>query len=207
VHPRCRDAQLRGDNHGAIRRAAISFRIQEAQPHVNHERRQAPVPLPVATIKKWNFPNWKTLKDALKPADTSVDQASFYMLNLYRSNLEVRLRTIDQKALSAEQQEIFTAVTGLLKEPASPHMTARNLEWDEIYKAESLIALLFAGPQLRQEIGNWLQDLAKDSPAEAESLRRDYEALLNPPADAASDEKMQDAMLRSFMLRVMESLY
>jgi hypothetical protein len=68
----------------------------------------------------------------------------------------------------------------MLKAPANPSIAARNVEWDEIYKAESMIVLLFSGPQLREEINTRLQELAKDNPADAEALRRDYEALLKP---------------------------
>jgi hypothetical protein len=37
-----------------------------------------------------------------------------------------------------------------------------ELEWDETYKAERLISLLYSGAQLRQEIDARLQELAEE---------------------------------------------
>jgi hypothetical protein len=128
------------------------------------------------------------------------------MLNLYRSNLEVRLRTVDVSSLPDSQHEIYSAVADTLKGPCNANVSVRNLEWDEIYKAESLIALLFTGAQLRQEINARLQELAKESSVESDNLRRDYEALLKPPAAPANGEP-DDATLRMFLLRVMEALH
>src|SRR6202043_1508102 len=101
---------------------------------------------------------WKRIKAALnlgqlRLGKTSVDQASFYMLNLYRTNLEVRLRTIDESTLQSDsQKKIYATVIDILKPPAKANMNARNLEWDEIYKAESLIGMLYNGARLEQEI-------------------------------------------------------
>src|ERR1700749_3062688 len=120
----------------------------------------------------------KKLKDirTVFPARTSADRASFYMMHLYRSNLEVRLRGIEESSLQTEgQKKIFHAVCEMLKGTCSTRMNGRELDWDDIYKAERLIALLYSGPQLRHEIGARLQELAASSPQDAERLRRDYE--------------------------------
>jgi hypothetical protein len=160
----------------------------------------------VDTIRKWKSAKWRNIKTALQPNKTSVDQASFYMLSLYRTNLEVRLRTVDDASLSDRQQDIYTTVAEMLKAPANPSIAARNVEWDEIYKAESMIVLLFSGPQLREEINTRLQELAKDNPADAEALRRDYEALLKVPVDSTNGGPA-DPLLRAFLLRIMEALH
>ncbi len=158
---------------------------------------------PIAGLKAW----WKGVKAVQQPETASVDHASFYMLSLYRTNLDVRLRAIDPASFQSESQhEIYSAVTDMLKAPAKVSITARNLEWDEMYKAESLIALLFSGPSLRQEISARLQDLARESPAESENLRREYEGLLKPSAEAANGGA-DDSMLRALLLRVMEALH
>jgi hypothetical protein len=140
----------------------------------------------------------------------SIDQASFSMLSMYRTNLEVRLRTIDESSLTPEsQKKIYCDVTKMLNVPANESMTVtgRNLEWDEMYKAESLIALLFKGPQLRQEISARLQQLREDNPTEAVTLSRDYDELLKPKPPAEGPNTSEDAMLHMFLLRVMEAIH
>ena len=121
---------------------------------------------------------WKGIKAALRVSKPSEDQASFHMLSLSRTNLGVRLRAIDEALLASDsQKKIFSTVTEMLKAPAKANTNARNLEWDEIYKAESLIALLYGGEQLRQEIGARLQELADVNQADADALRQDYQGL------------------------------
>ena len=123
------------------------------------------------------------------------------MLRLYRTNLEVRLRCVDQTALQSEgQKQIYSTVSELLKSFTQTATTARDLEWDETYKAERLISLLFSGAQLRQEISARLQELAAENLKDGESLRRDYETLLKPPGDNQASQ-VDDAMLRVFLLR------
>lgn len=161
-------------------------------------------PASVSVAKKWK---WKGFGAALhnnkKP---TVDEASFHMLSLSRTNLGVRLSTIEESSLASEgQKKIFSTVTEMLKAPAKASMTTRNLEWDEIYKAESLIVLLLSRGQLRQEIRSRLQELAKANPAEAELMRRDYEELLKQPAEGQNGP--DDATLRGFLLRVMEAVH
>jgi hypothetical protein len=117
--------------------------------------------------------------------------------------LEVRLSTIDQASLTSEtQRNIYKAATDLLNGPDQGGAIARGTEWDEVYKAERLIALLLSGGQLRQEINARLQELASDGVA-TDALRRDYEALLKLVDGTASAD---DATLESLLLRVMEAL-
>src|SRR6266853_1170185 len=106
---------------------------------------------------------WEAIKAAIgvgKPSEGQVkkpseDGASFHMLGLYRTNLGVRLRTIDETSLVTDnQKKIYAAVTETLNAPA------HDLDWDHIYTAESLIGLLYGGDELRQEIGARLQELA-----------------------------------------------
>jgi hypothetical protein len=137
-------------------------------------------------------------------ARASADQASSYMLRLFRSNLEVRLRMIDEASLqSACQKEIYADVTAMLAAPIGTN--SRNVGWDEMYKAESLIALLLSGAELREEIGNRLDQLSADSLVQSEGLRRDYEKLVKPPVDG--QDPPSDGLLRSFLLRAMEAVH
>jgi hypothetical protein len=162
----------------------------------------APTSPPVVVVKK-------KLKDLRQTfgRQASVDRASFFMLQLYRSNLEVRLRSIEESSLQTEgQRKIFHCVTDLLKGRCSTRAGGRDFEWDEVYKAERLIVLLYGGPQLRQEISARLQELAAESVKDAESMRRDYEAMLKPAADGAAVTP-DDGMHRMFLLRIMEALH
>jgi hypothetical protein len=170
------------------------------------------VPVPVSAIRNWKRairaalqPNNSSVE--LQPNNSSVDQASFNMLSLYRANLEVRLRTIDSSSLSDSQLQDFVAVTDMLKAPANPSVMARNVEWDKIYKAESMVLLLFSGPQLREEINTRLQQLTKDDPREAETLRRNYDALLKEASTNPANGSPSDAMLRTLLLRILEALH
>ncbi len=168
---------------------------------------EAPGPSPAARDeRKWK---WRDIKAALGTGKTSIDRASFYMLHLYRTNLEVRLRCVDQTALQSEgQKQIYSTVSEMLKSFTQTSTTAPDfeLEWDETYKAERLISLLFSGAQLRQEIDARLQELAEENLKDAESLRRDYETLLKPLGDKQAFP-VDDAMLRVFLLRVMETVH
>jgi hypothetical protein len=150
---------------------------------------------------------WKGVKAALRIGRRSEDHASFHLLSLARANLGVRLRAIDEASLASDSQKrIFSSVTEMLKAPAKANANTRNLEWDEIYKAESLIALLYGGEQLRQEIGLQMQELARVNPAEADALRQDYLALPRPPGNGASSTT-DDGVARAFLLRVMEAVH
>ena len=137
---------------------------------------------------------------------SSIDRASFYMLRLYRTNLEVRLRCIDPASLQSEgQKQIYSTVSDMLKSFDQSTTAVRDLEWDETYKAERLISMLFSGGQLRQEINARLQELEVESPKDAEGSRRDYQNLLKPAGD--NQGPADDAMLRVFLVRVLEALH
>lgn len=148
---------------------------------------------------------WKELNEKFNIGKTSIDRASYHMLQLHRTNLEVRLRCVDEATLQSDwQKKIFATVVEMLKAPRQVRPNARGLEWDEIYKAERLIALLFNGAQLRQEISARLQELAIENVKDAEALRRDYETLLKPPGEGTPPD---ETTLRMFLLRVMEALH
>lgn len=150
---------------------------------------------------------WTGLNVASFFGRTSIDRGQLYMLHLYRSNLDVRLRCIDPASLHSEsQKQIYATVVDMLKSFERPGTVPRGFEWDETYKAERLIALLLGGGQLRQEISARLQELASQSLSEADSLRRDYETLLKAPGDS-QQSSADDATLRAFLVRVMEALH
>jgi hypothetical protein len=136
---------------------------------------------------------------------TSADQASYYMRQLYWTNLEVRLQSIDQEALSDHQRQIFSKIAEMLRAPVQDNETDAGPDWDEIYKIERLSALLFNGPQLRQEITHRLAELADQNVPGAESLRREYDAITGPARDGQSPAG-DDGVLRAFLLRVTEAL-
>jgi hypothetical protein len=150
---------------------------------------------------------WKGIEAAFRANKPSEDQASFQMLSLARTNLGIRLRAIDETSLVSDcQKKIYVAVTEMLKASAEATAAARNFEWDEIYKAESLIALLYSGEQLRHEIDTCLQELAIVDQAEADNLRRDNQELLKPSIDG-SNPGLDDSMLRMFLLRALEAVH
>jgi hypothetical protein len=134
---------------------------------------------------------------------TSIECAAYYMLQLYRANLDVRLRGIDESSLQTEtQKQIYAAATALLRDSADDNAT----EWDDVYKAERLIVLLLSGQELRYEIGARLQDVAAEKISQAERLRREYETLVPPPADSGASPA-DDGVLRLFLMRIMELLH
>jgi hypothetical protein len=159
--------------------------------------------LPITSAAK----RWKGVKAAFRANKPSEDQASFHMLNLARTNLGVRLRAIDETSLVSEtQKNIHATVAEMLKPPAAASATAGNFEWDEIYKAESLIALLYSGEQLRQEIGARLQELASADQAKADAFRGDYQEQFKRSVDG-SNPGVDDSTLRMFLLRIMDALH
>jgi hypothetical protein len=150
---------------------------------------------------------WKWPRIRWSVGSTSIDRASFYMLRLYRTNLEVRLRCIDPTCLQSDsQKQIYSVVSEMLKSFNESAANSRDSEWDETYKAERLISLLFSGAQLRQEITARLQELAGEDPQDAQALRKDYDSLLKPAGDAGASPA-DDPTLRVFLLRVMEALH
>ena len=150
--------------------------------------------------------NLKSLKTGFRVNKPSQDAASFQMLSLARTNLGVRLRAIDETSLTSDcQKKIYATVAEMLKAPSEPSATAQTFEWDEIYKAESLIALLYSGEQLRRETDARLQDLATVDQAGADNLRRNNQDLLKQPSDG-SNPGLDDSF-RAFLLRILEVVH
>ena len=127
------------------------------------------------------------------------------MLQLYRTNLEVRLQCIDEEALSAHQSKIYSKVADMLRAPVQNRETDVELEWDEIYKLERLSALLFNGAQLRQEITRRLAELADQNIPGSDCFRHEYESITGPAHDGQPSPG-DDGVLRAFLLRVIEAL-
>src|SRR3954468_11847411 len=72
--------------------------------------------LPVPFSRRWKAEN--TTK-GVHVEKCSVDNASFYMLNLYRANLQVRLSAIDPASLQTRaQHDLYAAVSDILAAPA-----------------------------------------------------------------------------------------
>jgi hypothetical protein len=138
---------------------------------------------------------WGSIKAALRIKGAPDDNASFHMMNLCKSNLGVRLSSIDETSFAERQKEIHKTVDALLK--------TGILEWDDIYRAESMIALLYGGEQLREEIKANLQELEKHDKVEADTLTQRYD-LLSHPVDGP---KRDDASLHLFLLRVLEAVH
>jgi hypothetical protein len=135
------------------------------------------------------------------------EHASISMLNLARTNLGVKLRSIDETSLASEhQKKIYAAVTEMLKAPVDTSAITEGRGWDEIYEAESLIALLYNGERLRQVIGECLQDLTDLNKAEADAINPDCQELLKRPVDG-SIPGSDDTMLRGCLLRLMEGVH
>jgi hypothetical protein len=136
----------------------------------------------------------------------SADQASYYMLQLYRTNLEVRLQCIDQDTLSAHQKQIYSKIAERLQVPVHDWETDAGLEWDETYKLERLIALLFNGAQLRQEVAHRLTELTDNNVPEATGFQHEYRAIAAASAHDGQAPAGDDGVLRAFLLRAMEAL-
>jgi hypothetical protein len=128
----------------------------------------------------------------------SWDYAFFGMLSLARSNLAVRLRSIDPSTLASDsQKDVYFEVQEMLMAPVTPLMDDRG--WDDINKAEGLLALLYTSGQLRQEISGRLKELAKTDQAEAAALRREFEQQISRTRDPDS--------LRTFLSRILEIVH
>ena len=150
---------------------------------------------------------WKPSQRPLRRARCSVDRASFHMLQLYRTNLEVRLQGIDETALQTESQKrTYALAAEMLRTPSETASSEREIGWDETYKVERMIGLLLSGTQLRQEIKMRLDDLASERASEAACLRAEHQALVTSAPGNLSPAP-DDTMLRSFLLRVMEVLH
>jgi hypothetical protein len=158
---------------------------------------------PVASIAQ----RLKSIRSGFRVNKPSQDAASYQMLSLARTNLGIRLRAIDETSLTSDcQKKIYATVTEMLKAPAESSATAETFEWDDIYKAESLIALLYNGEQLRREVDAHLQELAAVDQAGADNLKRDNQELLKRPIDG-SNPGADDPMFRVFLLRILEAVH
>jgi hypothetical protein len=147
------------------------------------------------------------MPDWLRGRQTSTDRASSYMLELYRTNLEVRLRCIDEQSLTSEsQRRVYADVSETIKCWSDSARTAHDVDWDEACKTERLMASLLGGARLRQEINTRLQDLAAEGVTEAARLRSEYQTLLKAPPGAQSAPADESA-LRSLLLRVLEAIH
>jgi hypothetical protein len=157
---------------------------------------------PIASIAQ----KLKSLKTGFRVNKPSQDAASYQMLSLARTNLAVRLRAIDETSLTSDcQKKIYATVTEMLKAPSESSATAQDFEWDDIYKVESLIVLLYSGEQLRREIDARLDELATVDRAGADNLRRDNQELLKRPIDG-SNPGLDDS-IRALLLRILEAVH
>jgi hypothetical protein len=143
---------------------------------------------------------------ARRRRNTPISRAGFDMLRLYRTNLEVRLRCIDEATLQTEnQKKTYTSVSEILKSESEQASTESEAAWDEAYRAERMIEMLLSGVQLRQEIAARLDELAFDNAVEAERFRVQFEAIAKSSSD--SHTTADDTVLRSLLLRIMERLH
>jgi hypothetical protein len=134
-----------------------------------------------------------------------VAHASHGMLKLFVANLDVRLQCIDQQGLSEHQRQIAAKVADALQALRTAKGVTLGSEWDEVYRLERLIALLFNGPELKQEIGRRLAELAEGRVPEADRLRQEYAALIGTGRDGETIV-VPDGVLRTFLLRAIETL-
>lgn len=125
------------------------------------------------------------------------------MLRLYRTNLEVRLRSIDESTLETDAQKRTYAAASEMLSACAP--SEKNTDWDEAYRAERMILLLLGGEQLRQEISARLDEMPDNAP-EALRMRAQYDAMVKPPVGTPA-VPIDDGVLRSFLLRIMETLH
>jgi hypothetical protein len=159
------------------------------------------IPYPTRALHE----QWKDIRAKLHAGRTSIDRASFHMLNLYRTNLDVRFRSIDESALQTpHQRQLYASVSQMFVAQEHERFGTPDFDWDEVYKMERLIALLLGGADLRQEIDARLKELATEHVDCAELLRKDYDALLKPAGGGAEPD---DGLLHGFLLRVLEGLH
>jgi hypothetical protein len=157
---------------------------------------------PIASIAQ----RFKSIRTGFRVNKPLQDAASVQMLSLARTNLGVRLRAIDETSLTSDcQKKIYATVAETLKASSESSATAQTFEWDDLYKAESLVGLLYSGEQLRREIDARLEDLAAVDPAAADNFRRDNQELLKRPSDGSTPGL--DDSIRAFLLRVLEAVH
>lgn len=129
------------------------------------------------------------------------------MLKLYRTNLEVRLRCIDEQTLTSDfQRRNYASVGETVRGWSETPLAGRDADWDEAYKVERLMASLIGGAKLRQEIAARLQDLSQEGVPDAARLQSEYQALIKaPPGPQPSPS--DDIMLHALLMRVLETLH
>jgi hypothetical protein len=128
-----------------------------------------------------------------------IDKASAEKLPLEVDSLETRFRAIDRDALATENERvIYDEVAKLFDGRKSEELT-----WDQRYSVESKIGYLRSGDRLRQEIASRLLWAKTDKVSRADDLEKAYLALSNP----TEISKSTDAVLRDFLLEVMDTIH
>jgi hypothetical protein len=89
----------------------------------------------------------------------------------------------------------------MLTAPLTQGTVVDDLGWGDIYKAESLLALLYTPVQLRREINERLHELGKTDQAEADALRREFEDQISRTRDP------DHSKLREFLSRILEIVH
>ncbi|MBX9840298.1 MAG: hypothetical protein K2Z80_00670 [Xanthobacteraceae bacterium] len=134
--------------------------------------------------------------------NAAMARAGFDMLRLYRSNLEVRLRCIDEASLQTESQKrTYASVVEILNSKSEQSAPESEAAWDEVYRAERMIEMLLSGIQLRQEIAARLDELALDNAIEAERFRVQFEAIAK--ASSQATKNILWCMLAAFVLAIL----
>jgi hypothetical protein len=114
--------------------------------------------------------------------NSAEEPASVNRLNLVRTELSAKLHSIDETSLiSPHKHQIYDIVKDIVGQPDDGSGETKQSNWDAIYRAESLLALLYSGEQLRQELGASLQELKELNKAAADAFRPDCAELVNDP--------------------------
>jgi len=143
---------------------------------------------------------------ARRRRNAPITRAGFDMLRLYRTNLEVRLRCIDESSLQTESQKrTYASLAEFLDPHKEKAATESEAAWDDAYRAERMIEMLLSGIQLRQEIAARLDELAFEQAVEAARFRVQYDAIAKASSDTNS--AADDTVLRGLLLRIMERLH
>jgi hypothetical protein len=140
------------------------------------------------------------------------EPSSISMLNLVATKLSVKLRSIDEDSLNPDhKKKTYAIVSEILERIARTTKTGgitadtANQCWDEIYKAESLLALLYTGEQLRQELGASMQELTDLNKIEARTFRPSYEDLVKQ--SAVGSPELADKVWSASLLRLTEAVH
>ena len=131
------------------------------------------------------------------------------LLNLVKTELSVKYRSINKDALEEHQKGIYAGLKEKLeklKPPTEANAVEADQRWEEIYEVESLLALLYSGEQLRQEIVAARQELTDLNKIEAHAFRPDCEEVAKQPVDNQNSRSVDDK-LRTCLLRLMEAIH